>query len=358
MKYKAPLATIGTAALFLSFGKTWLADFSNVAWFGFMLTWLFAVVLIASFTAVQHAEAIAARLGEPAGTLVLTLTITAIGVALIATVMDAGDSSSELARDAIFAVVMIVLNAILGLSRLLGGLRRREQDDSFGNANDLLGAIAVISVLGLVLPNFVLSAARPAYSSLAAFLVVTSTVLYVAFLAIQGVRRRGAFSRTPHGMLQEMSGDMRSPAYHAGFLVFYVASIALLAKELAVVVNYGIQTLHAPSGLGGLLVSALVLARPAVSAVRVALANQVQQAVPLLLGLALGSLSLMIPAVIATGFITGRSIPLGLDAADTAMLALTLIVCKVTLVDSRGNSLVGAVHVVLFLAYVMLIFAK
>lgn len=346
-----------TTALFLAFGARWLADLSHPAWFGFMSVWLFAVILIASFAAVRHAEAIAHALGEPAGTLVLTLAVTGIEVTIIAAVMYAGKGNSALARDAMFAVVMIVLNGMIGLSLLLGGLRYREQTYNLQGANAFLAVIVPISVLGLVLPNFTVSSPGPTYSPAhATFFIVMSVVLYGVFLAIQNVRHREYF--VDQAKAAQAPGEASSLAYHAPLLVLYLAGVMLLAKQLAVPINYGIHVLHAPAALGGFLVSVLVLAPESLSAARAALANQLQRSVNLLLGSVLASISLTIPAVLAIGFITDQTIVLGLDAADTTLLVLTLAVSTLTFASSRTNVLLGAVHLLLFAAYLMLIFEK
>ena len=132
---------MATVAAFIAFGAGWLADLSNPFWFGLMSLWLFAVILLASFAAVRHAEAIAAKLGEPLGTLVLTLAVTGIEVTIIAAVMYGGKGNATLARDAMFAVVMIVLNGMVGLSLLLGGLRYHEQTYNLQGANAFLAVI-------------------------------------------------------------------------------------------------------------------------------------------------------------------------------------------------------------------------
>jgi Ca2+:H+ antiporter len=350
-------AAVVTTALFLTFGGGWLAGLSHPAWFGFVSTWLFAVILLASFAAVRHAEAIARRLGEPAGTLVLTLAVTGIEVTLIGAVMYAGKGNATLARDAMFAVVMIVLNGMIGLSLLLGGLRYREQSYNLQGASAFLAVIIPIAVLGLVLPNFTVSSPGPTYSTAhATFFIVMSLVLYGVFLAIQNVRHREYFvDQAP------ASGESEAPvplAYHFPLLVLYLGAVVLLAKQLAVPINYAIHVLHAPAALGGFLVSVLVLAPESLSAARAALANQLQRAVNLLLGSVLASISLTIPAVLAIGFITGQTIVLGLDAADTTLLVLTLGITTLTFASPRTNVLLGAVHLLLFATYLMLIFEK
>jgi Ca2+:H+ antiporter len=349
---------VATVAAFIAFGAKWLADLSNPFWFTLMSLWLFAVILLASFAAVRHAEAIAAKLGEPLGTLVLTLAVTGIEVTIIAAVMYGGKGNATLARDAMFAVVMIVLNGMVGLSLLLGGLRYHEQTYNLQGASAFLAVIVPISVLGLVLPNFTESSPGPTYSTLQAiFLIAMSVMLYGVFLTIQNLRHREYF--VDSAAAEASSGAEAHPlAVHALLLVLYLLVVLLLAKQIAVPINYGVQVMHAPRALAGFLVSVLVLAPESLSAARAALANQLQRSVNLLLGSVLASISLTIPAVLAIGFITGQSIVLGLDAADTTLLVLTLAVSTLTFASPRTNVLLGAVHLVLFVAYLMLIFEK
>jgi Ca2+:H+ antiporter len=274
-------------------------------------------------------------------------------------VMYGGKGNAALARDAMFAVVMIVLNGMIGLSLILGGLRFREQTYNLQGANAFLAVIVPLAVLGLVLPNFTVSSPGPTLSPMqATFLIVMSIALYGVFLAIQNLRHREYFVDAAAGAAHDAAHETGSLAYHAPLLVLYLLAVMLLAKQLAVPINYGIHVLHAPAALGGFLVSVLVLAPESLSAARAALANQLQRSVNLLLGSVLASISLTIPAVLAIGFITDQSIVLGLDAADTTLLVLTLAVSTLTFASARTNVLLGAVHLLLFVTYLMLIFEK
>jgi Ca2+:H+ antiporter len=356
------LANLLTAALFFLFGHGWLADLSNPWWFSFLLAWLFGVVLAAAFAVVRHAEAVAEMLGEPLGTLVLTLAVIAIEVMMIAAVMYVGHGSSALARDAMFAVLMIVLNGLVGLSLLLGGLRYREQSYNLQGANSFLAVIIPVAVLGLVMPNFTTSSPGPTYSPFhAAFLIVLSVGLYGVFLAIQTVRHREYFiqpdsAEKPHAA---QAGRGAGPVlFHAGMLVAHLLPLVFLSEELAVPINFAVEAFHAPPAVGGFLVSVLVLSPEAMAAVRAALANQLQRAVNVLLGSIVASISLTVPAVLALGFLTGREVVLGLDPADVTLLVLTLGVSTLTFASARTNVLSGAVHLLLFLAYLMLLFEK
>jgi Ca2+:H+ antiporter len=186
--------SLGTAALFLAFGKSWLADLSNAAWLSLVSAWLLAAILSAAFAVVRHAEGLAQKFGEPLGTLVLTLSVVGIEVMLIAAVMYTGEGNDALARDAMFAVVMIVMNGMVGLSLILGGLRYHGQTYNLQGANAFLAVIVPLAVLGLVLPTFTETSPGPTFSPLqATFLIAMSIALYGVFLAIQNLRHRDYF---------------------------------------------------------------------------------------------------------------------------------------------------------------------
>ncbi len=358
------LASAVTAALFLAFGKGWVADLSSPAWFAFIFAWLVAVVLLSAFAIVRHAESLAELLGEPLGTLILTLSVTGIEVMLIAAAMSTGSGSPALARDAMFAVVMIVLNGMVGTALVLGGLRHREQAFNIQGANAFLAVIVPLAVLGLVLPSFTQATPGPVFSPLqAVFLSVMSIGLYGVFLAIQNIRHREYFlqsgvEETTGGSPAHATHEIQSGGTHAGFMVAYLLPLVILSKQLAIPIEHGIQVLGAPAALGGLLVAMVVLSPESMSAVRAALANQLQRSVNILMGSVLATIGLTIPAVLIIGLVTGKAIVLGLDPVDITMLVLTLIVSINTFSASRTNVLLGVVHLLLFFAYLMLIFER
>jgi Ca2+:H+ antiporter len=358
-------AAFATTALFLLFGKGWLADLSNPLWFALMLVWLLAVIMSSAFAVVHHAESLAVRLGEPLGTLVLTLSVIGIEVMMISAVMLTGEGKSALARDTMFGVVMIVLNGMIGISLLLGGLRHHEQEYNLQGANSFLSLIVPLTVLGLILPNFTSASSGPTLSVLqSVFLAVMSIGIYSLFLIIQNWRHREYFVKPAKAI--ERQGEASAPrhadietnsiTYHALFLVMYLLPIVVLAEEIALPIDHGIEVLHAPLALGGFLVAALILSPEALSATRAALANDLQRSINILLGSVLASIGLTIPAVLTIGLVTGKTIVLGLGPADSLLLVLTLAVCALTFISNRTNVLSGAVHLLLFLAYVMLIF--
>jgi len=356
-----------TTALFLLFGKGWLADLSNPLWFALMLVWLFAVILSSAFAVVHHAESLAVKLGEPLGTLVLTLSVIGIEVMMISAVMLTGESKPTLARDTMYGIVMIVLNGMIGVALLVGGLRHHEQEYNLQGANSFLSLIVPLTVLGLVLPNFTNASPGPTLSTFqSTFLAVMSIGIYSLFLIIQNRRHRDYFVRPARARALEAQNDAQNEAqahgptnsltYHAVLLAMYLLPVIVLAEEIALPIDHGIEVLHAPLALGGFLVAVLILSPESLSATRAALANDLQRSINVLLGSVLASIGLTIPAVLTIGMITGKTVMLGLQPPDMVLLVLTLAMCGLTFTSNRTNVLMGAVHLLLFLAYVMLIF--
>ena len=359
-EWALPLGVLTTIA-FVFFGDAMLADLSSVGRFTLLFGWLFAAILVCAFAVVRHAEALAERLGEPYGTLVLTLTMSGMEMMMIAAVMLTGHGGSSIARDTMLAILMIVLNGLVGTCLLVGGLRYHEQTYNLYSANSFLAVILPLAVLGLVLPGLTTTTPGPTLSTLqAVFLTIASIVLYVVFLGIQTLRHRDYFVSPdePQAAAHAHGGESASSAYHGLMLAAYAVPIVLLAKRIALPVDYGISVLRAPAALGGLLVAVLILSPESLAAVRAARANLLQRSINVALGTALSTISLTIPAVLTIGFITHQKIVLGLDGVDTVLLLLTLVSSILTFSLARTNVLLGAVHVLLFLVYLMLMFEK
>jgi Ca2+:H+ antiporter len=348
-----------TTALFFAFDRALLGTMDSALWTAFVLAWLFAVMVVAAFAVVRHSDCLAEIFGEPYGTLILTLAITVIEVMMIAAVMLTGPQVSTLARDTMFAVVMIIFNGMAGLSLLVGGLRYHEQTYNLQGAGSFLAVILPLAVLGLVLPNFT-SAPGGTLSILhEAFLMLMSIGLYGIFLTIQTMRHRHYFLADDEA--EEKAPpitDLRPAAWHGTLLLLYIVPIVLLSKKIAVPIDHAIGVLGAPAALAGFLVAALILAPESMAAVRAALANQLQRAINLLLGSVLASISLTIPAVLAIGLLTGRTVVLGLEPVDVILLVLTLGMVTLTFGSGRTNILQGAVHLLLFFSYLILIFER
>ena len=319
---------------------------------------LFGAMIWGAAGVVRHAEAVAERLGEPFGTLILTLAVVSIEVALIASVMLSGEGSPTLARDTMFAVLMIVLNGLVGLSLLLGALRFGEQNYNFAGAGSFLIVIVPFAVLSLVLPAYTTSTFAPSFSEFQSlFFLIVTLALYGVFLSIQTVRHRGFFVEPEEPDI----GDERHAEYptlvHVALLLATLIPIVLLSKPLAKLVDHGIGAVGLPSALGGVVIATIVLAAEGLSAVRAALRNRLQRAVNLLLGAALSTIGMTVPAVLAIGVFTGQAVVLGLPPAQQVVLALSLLAAIQTFGARRTNVLHGAVHLVIFAAYIALIFA-
>jgi Ca2+:H+ antiporter len=350
-----------TAALFFMFEQTLIGELAHSLWAALLIAWLFGVMMLSAFAVVRHSECLAEIFGEPYGTLILSLAITVIEVMMIAAVMLTGPEVSTTARDTMFAVIMIVFNGMAGFALLAGGLRYKEQTYNLQGANAFLAVILPLAVLGLVLPNFTESAPGGSLSALhEGFLIVMSLALYGIFLAIQTLRHRHYFldageqdEEPSHGRL-----DPRPAAWHGALLVAYIVPIVLLSKKIAVPLDYGVRVLGAPVAVVGFLVAALILAPESLGALRATLANQMQRSINLLLGSVLASISLTIPAVLAIALLTDRTVVLGLAAIDVILLLLTLAISTLTFASGRTNILLGAVHLLLFGAYLVLIFDR
>jgi len=316
-------------------------------------------VLGSCLAVVRHADHLAVRLGEPYGTLILTLAVTIIEVIAISAMTTHGAHNPALVRDTIFAVVMILLNGMVGVSLLLGAWRHREQQYNLQGANTYLGVIIPLTVLGLILPNFTMTTPGPTLSAAQEdFVALVSVGLYAVFLLVQTVRHRAYFMLgEPDGGDHELPhGSARHPVVHAVLLAVYMAPLVFLAEHLAHPVDVLLDTLHAPVVLGGVVIALLVATPEAVGAVRAAAANRLQRSMNIFLGSVLSTIGLTIPAMLVLSQFTGAKIALGLENANAVMLVLTLLVSVVTFSSGRTNVLQGAIHLVLFGAYILLIF--
>ena len=326
-------------------------------WATLAFAWLFAVILLSAFAVVRHSECLASIVGEPFGTLILTLAITAIEVMMIAAVMLTGPPVSFLARDTMFAVVMIVFNGMAGLALLLGGLRYREQSYNLQGANSFLAVIVPLAVICLILPNFTVSGAGPTLSDPARGIrdhhvprPVRRVRRHADAEPSQVLPRPGRAARR-----RRTPAEIGAAPWHGTLLVAYIVPIVLLSKQIALPIEFGVNLFNAPEAVVGFLVAVLVLSPESLAALRAALANQLQRSVNLLLGSVLASISLTIPAVLVIGLLTERTVILGLAPVDMIMLALTLALSMLTFASGRANALLGAVHLLLFFAYLVLI---
>jgi Ca2+:H+ antiporter len=352
---------LATVATFFTTGNRLVEDLANPLWLGVIFVWLFGTILWSAISVVRHADCLAIKCGEPFGTLILTLAAISIEVMMISATMLHGANNPTIARDMMFAVLMIALNGLVGLSLLLGGLRHREQSYNLQGANAYLNAIMALSVLGLVLPNFTTSMSGPNLSKVQeVFLAVCSLSLYAIFLLIQTMRHSQYFVESgetaaavhhPHEPVV-----LRSGPYHTAFLFLYLIVVILLAEKFAIPLDNSIERFGMPQAFGGAIVAALVLAPEALSAIQAAVKNRLQRSVNILHGSVLASIGLTIPAVLVIGLVTDRSVSLGLQGGNLPLLVLTLAVSVVTFASGKTSILQGCIHLLLFMVFLLLIF--
>jgi Ca2+:H+ antiporter len=349
-----------TATICLWFGSRLLETVEHPGVMGVVFLWLFLAVLWLAISVVRHADRLAIKCGEPYGTLILTLSAISIEVMMISAAMLHGKNNPTLARDMMFAVIMIALNGLIGLSLLLGGLRHREQHYNLQGASAYLNTIMALSVLGLVLPNFTTSMSGPRFSTeQEVFLAVTSIGLYAIFLLIQTMRHseyfmdtRGAGHTSEHD-----AGAMHSISYHAVMLILYLVVVIVLAEKFAIPLDNSIERFGMPQAFGGAIVAGLVLAPEALSAINAARKNQLQRSVNILHGSVLASIGLTIPAVLTIGMISKRTVTLGIEGGNLPLLLLTLAVSVVTFTSGKTSVLQGCIHLLLFAVFLLLIFS-
>jgi Ca2+:H+ antiporter len=317
------------------------------------------IMLGAVFAAVHHADVIAHRVGEPFGTLVLTLAVTIIEVALIESIVLTPGSSPALARDTVFAVIMVVCNGLVGLCVLWGGLRHHEQEFQATGTGVYLSVLGALSVLTLVLPNYTVTAIGPYFSSgqLVFFSTIT-IVLYAAFLFIQTSRHTEYF-RAEDGDTKDghhIYPSNRAVTISIVTLLVALCGVILIAKKFAIILEIGLSHIGAPQAVSGIIIAMVVLAPESITAVRAARRNELQKSLNLALGSSLATIGLTIPAVAITNIFIGKQIELGLSERDTLLLALTLFLSLLTFGSGRTNILAGLVHLVVFATFLFLVF--
>lgn len=323
---------------------------------GFFIALLVAGLFAGVLAAVFHAEVVAHRVGEPYGTLVLAVAVTAIEVALIVSLMIAGgEQTTGLARDTVFAAVMIILNGMVGLCLLAGGRRHGEQTFGLYGVSAALATLTAISVLTMVLPNYTTTTAGPVYSnSQLAFIAVVSLVLYGTFVLVQTVRHRDYFLPEVAPGNEEIHAPpppARMAMLSALLLLVCLASVVLLAKSLSPALEAAVARAGAPKALVGIIIAAVVLLPESIAAYQAARANRLQTSLNLALGSALASIGLTIPAVAIVSLATGWTLSLGIDVKSTVLLLLSIVVATLSLGTGRTTVMQGTVHLVIFAVY-------
>ena len=322
---------------------------------GFVAAAAGTILIATVFAAVYHAEVVAHRIGEPFGTLVLAVAVTVIEVALIVSVMLAAPAEKAgLARDTVFAAVMIVCNGIVGLCLLWGGARHHEQGFHLHGASAALAVLAALTTLTLILPNVATAAPGPFFStSQLVFAGIISLVLYGSFVFVQTVRHRDYFLpvATDDEEMHAPLPSNRTTLVSASLLLVTLVAIVGLAKTLTPALEIAIARFGAPKAVVGIVIAALVLLPESLAALRAARANRLQTSLNLALGSALASIGLTIPAVAVVAILLEQPLELGLGTKDQVLLALTVLVGVITLGTGRTTVLQGIVHLVIFAVF-------
>jgi Ca2+:H+ antiporter len=332
---------------------------------------LFGTILAASFGVVHEADHLARQLGEPYGTLILTLSIVSIEVILIASVLLGPGEFPTIGRDSIFAVMMIIMNLAIGVCLITGAWRHGDQEFNAQGAGAYLSMIALLTGVGLVLPNHTSGAGE--FSALQAMgISVVTVLLYGVFLWMQMRSHRRFFVQPPRGamairVLRRPDSGQRSllaarprntPALvvRSGLLLALILPIVLLSHHLAVVIDQGIAAVGAPPAVSGVLIAIIVFTPESITAVKAAMNNEMQRAINLCLGAFVSTVGLTVPAVLLIGLLTGRQVIMGISPAETTLFAVTMVLSMLTFNGQRTSPIQGLMHLAAFAVFGLLLF--
>ncbi len=346
-----PVVAVGVLAL------AWSRDLAPVA-----VVVVVAALAGAVLAAVHHAEVVAARVGEPFGSVALAVSVTVIEVGLILTLLvDGGDDTRTLARDTVFAAVIITCDGIVGLCLLIGALRRRVAVFNPEGTGAAFATVATLATLSLVLPTFTTSEPGPEFSpAQLTFAALASLGLYALFVTTQTIRHRDVFlPRSDSGGVLEDGGHGHAPTTSAAILSFGLLLVALVAvvgnaKVVSPTIEDGIDAAGLPQSVVGVAIALLVLLPETLAAVRAARRDRVQVSLNLALGSAMASIGLTIPAIAVATIWLEDPLVLGLDATEMVLLALTVVVGTLTVIPGRATPLQAGVHLAVFAAFLVL----
>jgi len=340
-----------------------------VAWLAYFLGWAEgsqivqiitgALLIGAVLAAVHHSEVIAARVGEPFGTILLAVAITVIEVALIiALMMSGGEKALYLARDTVFSAVMLILNAIIGICILVGSAKHFEQSFQKESVNTALVSLIAILVLTLILPNYTTSVSGPQYSEAQLiFIAFACLAIYGTFLLVQTVRHKNYFLNQTEGGEEiivhgEVTPTKTKVTLSLIFLLISLAVVVLLAKAFSPTIEAAVIEAGLPTSLVGVLIAAVVLLPEGMAAIIAARKNNLQVSLNLALGSALASIGLTIPSVVFVSRLFGLNVVLGLDTKSMILLGLSVFTVMLSLSKGKTNILYGVVLLVNLVAYV------
>ncbi|WP_313385577.1 ionic transporter y4hA [Chishuiella sp.] len=329
-------------------------DFKDYSWFTALLGF---ILISAVLAAVHHAEVVAHKVGEPFGTIILALAITVIEVSLIVSLMmsEPTDGPSVLARDTVFAATMIILTGIIGICLLAGGVRYREQNFIKQGVSTALITLVAISILTLILPNYLTTEPGGRFSSSQLiFVAIISLILYGGFISVQTIRHRNYFlpqtSETVSEIHVEKPNSLTS-IFSLILLLIALAAVVLLSKKLSPTIEDMVIQLGAPKSLVGIIIATVILLPEGLAAYKAAKQDRLQTSLNLALGSALASIGLTIPAVAIVCYFADLKVSLGIDAKSSILLVLSLFTVYLSLNSGRSNIQQGIVLLTLFLTY-------
>lgn len=359
--------------LFMFFGKSIEGMYSNdYAAIGIFLLVLLTII-VAAFGVVKEADELAHKLGEPYGTLILTLSIVSIEVILIAAMMFGPEENPTIGKDSIFSVMMIIMNLVLGLCILLGGIKHGEQEYNAQGTLTYLSMIIMLGGISMMLPNYITGQGNGEFTAIQASLISGLViVLYALFLYFQVKGYKHLYVQPAPGNMEILYKDrnkatgmdeheegpisVKEIVFRTILLLATILPIVLLSHNLAVLVDHGIKVMSLPPLLGGVLIAIIVFTPESMTAVKAAMNNEFQRAINLCHGAFVSTVGLTVPAVLIIGLIANKTVRFGLTSTETILFVITLILSMLSFSGKRTAPIVGIMHLVLFVVFVMLIF--
>ena len=318
------------------------------------------ILVGAVLAAVHHSEVVAHKVGEPYGTVILAIAITIIEVALIISLMlVGGENTMYLARDTVYAAVMLIFNGILGLCLLLGGIRHKEQFFQRSSVNTALVALLAINTLTLFLPNYTTSTSGADYSiPQMIFVAFACLVIYGTFLFIQTVRHRDYF--LPDDSKENIDSHSAPPSNRETIISFVsliacLIIVVLLAKAMSPIIEGMIMDAGLPQSLVGVIIASIVLLPEGIASIQAARKNRLQTSINLALGSALASIGLTIPSVVLICVLFDIDLVLGIDIKSTVLMVLSFFTVMLSVSKGKKNILYGVVLLINLIAYIFTI---
>lgn len=357
------LGSWSIVVLFMVFGRQWLGDSLDATTAAIVFLVLFITILAASFGVVREADHLAHQLGEPYGTLILTLSIVLIEVILIASVLLGPGDFPTIGRDSIYAVMMIILNLITGLCLIAGAARNGDQEFNRQGTTTYLSMIVLLTGIGLILPNYTSSAGEFSATQAIGISILTALV-YGAFLYLQmGSHRDDYVQHNQAVQTAEIAEPkLRDPQatramlIRTCLLVALILPIVLLAHDLAIVTDYGIAASGAPVAVGGVLIAIIVFTPESITAIKAAMNNEMQRAINLCLGAFVSTVGLTVPVVLIIGLLTSKQVIMGISNTEIVLFLITVVLSMLSFSGKRTSPIQGYMHLMVFAVFGLLLF--